>query len=383
MAINVVTFSSAGGAGKVSKTLVDGFSKIGLEANLLTASKSDLRSAPLDRPSLTLSASADEYILKSKDFEALVSISRDKHSALGGKLPAGELNIFRWMNGLLGDGFLAQNPQFGNLVWGLDDMNPFTGGCHYSGNCNGFESNCGSCPAARLPFRGLVEKNLDRKLNFARQHQPKYVAPTDWMKTEFQKSSIGSVMSCKKILNPLQSRFFEQSGSIDSTSGNLRVLIVAANLDDPTKGIWDIKDTLNRVLAKGKTELTLIGRYSSRLAKSIPGGSFVGSVDSQSVMQKLREHDLLLVPSLFENAGTVVAEAASQGVPALARGVGGMPEMTNYGNTGYLFQDNTQLEEIMNSMSKRELHLKGVLAQEWAQKLKPEIIATEYAEAFL
>jgi glycosyltransferase involved in cell wall biosynthesis len=100
-------------------------------------------------------------------------------------------------------------------------------------------------------------------------------------------------------------------------------------------------------------------------------------------MSQMREHDVLLVPSLFENAGTVVAEAASQGLPTIAREVGGMPEMTNYGESGYLFNTNEKLDEILDSMSTKELSSKGLLAKEWAQQLKPELIATQYAEAFL
>ena len=32
------------------------------------------------------------------------------------------------------------------IVWTLHDMNPFTGGCHYSGDCGKFRESCGACP---------------------------------------------------------------------------------------------------------------------------------------------------------------------------------------------------------------------------------------------
>ena len=32
------------------------------------------------------------------------------------------------------------------IVWTLHDMNPFTGGCHYSGACKKYEVGCGACP---------------------------------------------------------------------------------------------------------------------------------------------------------------------------------------------------------------------------------------------
>ena len=383
MSINVVSFSAGGGAGNVARTLVDGFSKIGLDAKLITAIYSNLRANPLDTPSLTLSAAEDAYLVRAPKWNSLVSLSRDRHSLLDEKLPASELTIFRWMNGLLGNKFLKANHVLGNLVWGLDDMNPFTGACHYSGSCRGFELDCGECPAVRIPFREKVAINLERKIEFAEGYKPTYVAPTDWIHGEFQKSRLGQGRVSRKILNPLQPRFFETHEGGALNFNRLKVLIVAANLDDPTKGVWDVKDSLNRFLGNAHNEVTMVGRYSRKLASALPRAKFSGPLDSVSVVQQMREHDVLLVPSLFENAGTVVAEAASQRLPTIAREVGGMPEMTNYGETGYLFKTKEELDEILGSLSTKELSTKGASAKEWAQQLKPELIATQYAEAFL
>ncbi|MGH8059278.1 MAG: glycosyl transferase family 1, partial [Candidatus Entotheonellia bacterium] len=32
------------------------------------------------------------------------------------------------------------------IVWTLHDMHPFTGGCHYAGDCLKYERSCGDCP---------------------------------------------------------------------------------------------------------------------------------------------------------------------------------------------------------------------------------------------
>ena len=32
------------------------------------------------------------------------------------------------------------------VVWTLHDMNPFTGGCHYAGDCKKYMEGCGACP---------------------------------------------------------------------------------------------------------------------------------------------------------------------------------------------------------------------------------------------
>ena len=383
MTIQLVSFSSSGGAGNVAKTLVDGFSKIGMNARLVTITSSNLRANPLHNLSLTMSAAKDGYLHKDPSWNSLISLSRDKYSLLARKLSESELTIFRWMNGLLGERFLEANPHLGNLVWGIDDMNPFTGVCHYSGSCRGFESSCSQCPAVRKRFKDKVEINLERKINFVERFKPTFVAPTDWIHYELRKSRLGQGVVSKKILNPLQSRFFESPEEMTSRFNHLKVLIVAANLDDPTKGVWNIRNSLNRLLDNPNAELMTIGRYSNKLASSIPRAKFTGPLDSSFVLKQMRKHTVLLVPSLFENAGTVVAEAASQGLPAIAREVGGMSEMTNSGSTGYFFKNKEELDQILDSLSTQELFPKGPLAKEWPQQLKPELIATQYAEAFL
>ncbi len=40
--------------------------------------------------------------------------------------------------------FQRQRPR--HLVWTLRDMWPFTGGCHYSGDCSAYQTGCGQCP---------------------------------------------------------------------------------------------------------------------------------------------------------------------------------------------------------------------------------------------
>ena len=383
MAVNVVSFSSFGGAGNASTNLVLGFRRIGVDANLITSSRSNLRSNPLSSPGLTMSAAIDEYVVKHREFQALISLNRDKHSAIRRTLPDSELTIFRWMNGLLGDYFLRNNPELPNLVWGLDDMNPFTGVCHYSSSCRRFEAGCSNCPAVHWPFRERVRANMARKRQFATKHRPKYVAPTDWVYGEFKASQIGRDRFCTKIYNPLSARFFEKIATPEVSQKSLNVIVIAADLDDPTKGVWDIKDSANRFLKGNNTKLTMVGRFSRALSQAIPLATFAGRLNAEQIMECLRRSDALLVPSLFENSGTVVAEAASQGVPAIAREVGGMPEMTNYGETGFLFRTESQLDDILESVSRTDLRAKGCVAREWAQQFTPEAIANKYAGAFL
>lgn len=383
MFVNVVSFSSSGGAGNVAAALAHGFRSIGLQARFITAIDKNLKASPLAEPVLTFRASLDKYLIRKSTWPSLVSIARDRSSVMRDELPPADLTIFRWMNGLLGEGPLAKEQNIGRLVWGLDDMNPFTGACHYAFDCRGFELNCETCPAVAGPFRPAVSKNLDRKIQFANLHKPTFVAPTDWIHAEFRLSQLGTRTASVKIPNPLQDDFFLEYSHSGKSKNTIRVAVVAANLDDPTKGVWDVIHVLGAVSKDKRFELSLIGMAGKKLRRALPDAKFEGVLGSKAVRSRLQANHLLLVPSLSENAGTVVAEAASQGTPSVVRNVGGMAEMTNYGETGYLFSENKELLPLLKSLTVSGLVTTGLLAKEWSQQLHPKVIATQYAEAFL
>lgn len=384
MAIDIVTFSSSGGAGNVARTFRDGFNAIGIEARIHNSISTNLSTEPFAYPLVTASASVDHYLLRKRSWPSLISYSRDNHSSIKVDLSDSELVIFRWMNGILGDRFMEQSNDIGKVVWGLADMNPFTGVCHYSGSCDGFVNGCSSCPALRSAFSGLAQMNVSRKERILEKLTPEFVAPTDWMFEQAKKSHLLKKRPVHKILNPLSNKFFEATGNRPTTEPTaLSVTIIAASLDDPTKGVWTIVSELQKLIESKKIKLSLAGLASTKLRRALDGADFYGQISNQEILNVLAETNVLLVPSLFENAGTVVAEAASQGVPSIARRVGGMPEMTNYGHTGYLFDEPKDLLSIFDSLTKKDLKKVGRLAKDWSQNLRPEIICAEYANQFL
>ena len=382
MKVNLFTFSSSGGAGKVAKALNEGFTGLGFQSRLIVATSGNLRSSPIERPALTAAAALDQYVLKRSGWNSLISYQRDKNN-VDFQYEDADLTIFRWMNGLLGGKKGDSHQAFPNLVWGLDDMNPFTGVCHYSGECRGFETDCSSCPALRSMFSNASIQNLERKMAFADMHNPRFVAPTDWINSEFRKSRFAFGRESRKILNPIQSKFFEPFFVDTHTNQKLNVLILAHDLDDRTKGVWDIQPVLTSLQLNPNVKLTLVGRASRKLAGSLPNAFFTGPVSSELVRTHLNLNDVLLVPSFHENAATVVAEAASQGLPAIVRRVGGLPEMTNHGKSGILFDTRDELVHIFDSLNKAMLERLSERSREFSLQFQPRVVAQKYAESFL
>ena len=85
---------------------------------------------------------------------------------------------------------------------------------------------------------------------------------------------------------------------------------------------------------------TIIGEGPDRsMLEGIPNVTLLGSVDEQAVIRALHESDLFFFPSEKEGMPTVLVEAGAASVPIVASAVGGIPDLLDQGNRGYLFEN--------------------------------------------
>lgn len=68
------------------------------------------------------------------------------------------------------------------IVWTLQDMWPFTGGCHYSRDCDRYTQSCGACPQlCSRAQRDLSRRVWQRKARAWKDLDLTLVAPSSWM----------------------------------------------------------------------------------------------------------------------------------------------------------------------------------------------------------
>ena len=330
---------------------------------------------------MTAAAGFDNYVAKSKDWPSLVSLTRDRV-----KLPLPldydtDALILRWGNGFLNQDLINK---LGNrtLVLGVDDMNYFTGACHYAGDCTGFHESCSNCPCVRGSFRKIVSENLERKKRLLGQVKNlKVVAPTQWIKEEFEKSSFVDVADVHLISNPLDPIFFEAKKNNYQQrveAQTLKVLIVAADLDDPIKGILSSWPFLKALIEKGKIRLILAGQHSKNLRDTMQGAEFLGHINATQLISAYREVDLLLVPSIREAAGLIVSEAATQGTPSLVRRIGGLPNEVGSLGGGWLFDNNFEIQAFLENVTGIEINTHKSAVQKSVSRRKPMNTANDY-----
>jgi len=112
----------------------------------------------------------------------------------------------------------------------------------------------------------------------------------------------------------------------------------------PEKGVRVVIDAMRHVPAGHPVELTIAGRgpladEAGIAAQFDPRITFAGYVSGAAKARAFATADCLLLPSLwYENAPTVILEAASHRLPVIASRMGAIPEFVHHDRNGLLFE---------------------------------------------
>jgi glycosyltransferase involved in cell wall biosynthesis len=181
------------------------------------------------------------------------------------QLPEAEIYHLHWTSGFV------DLPEFFKMikkpvVWTLHDMFPFTGGCHYSGDCTKYVSGCRNCSQ----LGSTEEKDLSyqiwhRKWDAIKSFSNKLIIRADsyWLAKEAGRSRLFQGLDIDVIHYGLDTDVFKP---IDKSAcrrvlgipEDRRVIVFGApGIDNPRKGFALLKEALTR-LAENRSDLFLI-----------------------------------------------------------------------------------------------------------------------------
>ena len=91
-----------------------------------------------------------------------------------------------------------------------------------------------------------------------------------------------------------------------------------------------------------RVELTVVGRKAGAgcpaLDEALLRHHWIPSLPHAQVLQLMRQHDVLVFPSLFEGFGLVITEAMSQGTPVITTDRTAGPDLIEHGENGWLVE---------------------------------------------
>ena len=295
--------------------------------------------------------------------------------------------------------FFVSLPSQLPIVWTLHDMNPFSGGCHYSGGCDRFTSGCGSCPQVSNPTPNDVSKyTFDVKKRTLRSRQIHVVTPSRWLGNLAQQSPLWpkgtsfSVIPYGLELDEYVPHSKQLSRTQLGLSSDSFVLAFGAeDIANQRKGMHLLIKALQDLPPSNHWEAIVFG--GGQLPTDLPAWlktKQTGYLTSaQEKAQVYSAADVFVMPSLEDNQPQTGMEAMACGTPVIAFDAGGVPEYVRHLETGLLAKRGASEElgrqllqlagqpELSESLGKAS---RDVMEQEYALRYQAERYMDLYRE---
>jgi glycosyltransferase involved in cell wall biosynthesis len=231
------------------------------------------------------------------------------------------------------------------IVWTMHDMWAFTGGCHYSGECTNYLTGCGNCSFLRHPANNDLSAKLSRKkLAILSNANIVFVGCSSWMANVAKTSLILKDSKIVNIPNPIDTDLYKPlEKSSARTYFNLPkekkiILFGAAKITDTRKGLTFLLDAIKILGKKNPNDYLFVtfGRNSDLPELPIETRFLPYIKNELEIVKLYNAADLLVVPSLEDNLPNTIMESLSCGTPVVAFNAGGIPEMVDHLQNGYL-----------------------------------------------
>ncbi len=290
--------------------------------------------------------------------------------------------------------FFGAIPNRVPIVWTLHDMNPITGGCHYSGGCHQFKRGCGHCgQILKAGPDDVSRQSFETKQKALRRRSITVVAPSLWLKRLAESSPVFPPSTTYhhirlgfdlKQLYPLPKLAARKKLGIN-TEATL-IGFGAESVNNHRKGLDLLLPALAKIKNESPIECLAIGSGDIDNSKlDLPKIHSLGYLnDPQMIAQFYSACDLIVVPSREDNQPQVGLEAMACGTPVVAFDIGGISEYVLPGITGWLAKPESSID-LANQIRKlvTEAESRANLSDRCRRWMEQEFDIARQAEKYL
>jgi glycosyltransferase involved in cell wall biosynthesis len=229
------------------------------------------------------------------------------------------------------------------IVWTMHDMWCATGICHHAGTCEAYHTACGRCPllGSRKHLRDLAHRTQVRKKCLYLHSQISFVAVSNWLKDCCRKSSLMRYADISVIPNAFPLKPYQEPK--EPTSERINIVMAAARLDDPIKGLPLLRGALG-IIARDEPQtaerlhISFCGSlHDPHALDSIPvAHTNLGTVRGDEMEAVYRDSLIVVSPSTYETLPGTLVEGQAYGALPVAFNHGGQPDIVENGVTGFL-----------------------------------------------
>ncbi|HEY9849898.1 MAG TPA: glycosyltransferase family 4 protein [Leptolyngbyaceae cyanobacterium] len=283
------------------------------------------------------------------------------------------------------------------LVWTFHDMWPFTGGCHYSQDCNLYMQSCGKCPQLQSQNHWDLSRWVwHRKASAWEKLNLTIVTPSKWLAKCAQESSLFKDVRIEVIpygldiqkYQPIDRNLARQLLKLPQDKQLILFGAMSAT-SDRRKGFHLLQPALQSLSKSGwldRAELVVLGSSGPKNEDNLSFPChYLGQLsDDISLALVYAAADVFVAPSVEDNLPNTIMEALACGTPCVAFYIGGMPDMIEHQQNGYLAKP-YQVEDLAQGIAwvleDTERHQK--LSHNARQKVEQEFALEMQAHRYL
>lgn len=233
------------------------------------------------------------------------------------------------------------------VVWTMHDMWNMTGICHYAGDCEQYKSaRCTNCSLISGSYSKTIFKQKEKLYAHSKIA---FIACSQWLERIANGSDLLEKMNVTNIPNAINTNLF-----LPAEKSELRkkyrlpedkklLLFGSMKLTDKRKGIEYLIEacqifTQRYAIHKENIGIVMMGNRSEEIANLLPFPVYsVGFLTKESEITAIyNASDLYVTPSIEDNLPNTIMEALACGTPCVGFNVGGIPEMIDHRQNGYV-----------------------------------------------
>jgi glycosyltransferase involved in cell wall biosynthesis len=232
------------------------------------------------------------------------------------------------------------------LVWTLHDCWPFTGGCHYPGDCERFKDRCGDCPQlGSQTDRDLSRRVWERKAKHWRHLNLTIVTPSRWLaglardSSLFKDVRVGVIPNCLDLVayRPVEKHLARELLGLPSDL----TVVAALGSSEKRKGFFSLLSALELMAQNGWQKETMLLAFGDSQGPGVKTATiqtrYLGRLhDDLSLRIVYSAADVMVVPSIVEAFGQMASESIASGTPVVAFETSGLIDVVDHQENGYL-----------------------------------------------
>lgn len=402
MKITIINHSDIrGGASVVSKRLLDALIAAGVDAHMLVVHKAT------DNPAIAIAGNkfSRKIPFFAEEFRILAACRGDKTNIFKVSIATDGLPLSRhplvrqadvvmlnWINqGMLSLEEIGRIAALGKtIIWTMHDMWNAVGICHHAGDCKNWlrTKGCSFCPMLGKGYgsNDISARTYARKRDLYRSSNITFVSVSRWLADICHRSPLMKGCRTEIIPNALPVERFRtmphrSRAELDLPEGKI-ILMGAARIDDPIKGLPLAIEALNTLPADGSVSAVFFGalRDSNALSTLKIPYRHLGTITDSNVLADIYAHaDVVLSSSHYETFPGTMVEAQASGAIPVAFDHGGQSDIIENGITGYLatYPSTESLSQCL------QLALDGSISSETLRAASMRYVAANIAGKYL